>query len=460
MFKKVLVANRGEIAVRVMRTCRKLGIASVAVYSDADRDAVHVKYADEAVHVGGPAARDSYLRIDALVDAIGRTGADAVHPGYGLLSENGGFSAAVAQTGARFIGPSRAVLEAFGDKLQARELARTVGMASPPGTVMPVHTLGEEALTGEAARLGYPVLVKAAGGGGGIGMQPVFQQADLAAAVASCSARGKASFADERVYLEKYMRRPRHLEVQVLAAGLSNARAVGGRECSVQRRHQKVIEEAPGSAAFLNPEMRERMYSEAERLIGVLDYRGAATVEFIADAEADAPFPYFLEVNARLQVEHPVTEMTTGLDLVEWQLRIAAGENALPERTPPRGHAIEARLCAEDPARAFVPQPGVLSQLVFPRPSENFRVDSGYESGSSVSSHYDSLLAKLIAWGETRESARCELLRALGETRIQLDGPKGPRVTNLDFLMRLLQSPPFISGDYDTSLVEQLKAKT
>jgi acetyl/propionyl-CoA carboxylase alpha subunit len=313
-----------------------------------------------------------------------------------------------------------------------------------------------EQLEAVALGLGYPVLVKAAGGGGGIGMQPVFAASELPAAVTSCSARGLAAFGDSRVYLEKYMVRPRHLEVQVLASGLGRARALGDRECSVQRRHQKVIEEAPAAAPLLSASMRAELHASAERLIGAVDYRGAATVEFIVDAVAEQPTPYFLEVNARLQVEHPVTELTVGEDLVEWQLRIAAGDDTLPEWRLPAGHAIEARLCAEDPARGFVPQPGTLDELSFPS-FHHCRVDRGYETGDVVSVHYDSLLAKVIAWGSTREAARSALLEALAGTVVKLRGPKGPRATNLDFLKALLKSSAFSSGNYDTQLVSELK---
>jgi acetyl/propionyl-CoA carboxylase alpha subunit len=372
-----------------------------------------------------------------------------------LLSEDAGFGRAVEAAGARFVGPSESVLATFGDKLQARSLAASLGIPSPPGTPQAIDPGAPEVLRATAAQLGYPVLVKAAGGGGGIGMQPVFEAGALDAAVTSCSARGQAAFGDARVYLEKYMLRPRHLEVQVLATGLSRARAVGDRECSVQRRHQKIIEEAPAAAPLLTDALRTELHASAERLIGAGDYRGAATVEFIVDAQADSPVLYFLEVNARLQVEHPVTELTTGLDLVEWQLRIAAGEEGLPPRTPPRGHAIEARLCAEDPARGFVPQPGSLAELHFPD-LEDCRIDAGYETGDVVSAHYDSLIAKVVAWGPDREAARGRLLHALKGTRVQLQGPKGPRATNLDFLQTLLQSQAFASADYDTQLTSEL----
>ena len=468
-FKKLLVANRGEIACRVLRTAKRLGLPTVAVYSDADQGAPHVALADEAVLLGPAPARESYLRVEALVRAVQATGADAVHPGYGLLSENAVFAEAVASAGATFVGPSPHALRALGDKIEARRMARSVGLVPPPGSDGPVDPADGERLRTEAERVGFPILVKAAGGGGGIGMQVARDAAELERAARSASERGQAAFADARVYLEKLIDKPRHIEVQILRDSHGTGLALGERECSVQRRHQKVVEESPSPAQFFlgaeGDARRARLFSGAVELANTVGYVGAGTVEFVADASGTF---YFLEVNARLQVEHAVTELVTGLDLVEWQLRIAAGE-ALPEGLGSNrsGHAIEARLYAEDPERGFVPQPGTLAELRWPdaelgpahassRAVVGLRVDAGFVEGGVVTPHYDPLIAKIVAHAETRERAVALLDEALEKSVVRLEGPKGPKVTNREFLRRVLASPEFAGGHYDTGLAEHL----
>jgi 3-methylcrotonyl-CoA carboxylase alpha subunit len=465
--QKVLVANRGEIARRVLRTCRRLGVRTVAVYSEADQDSPHVAEADEAVLLGPAPPKDSYLRIDAVVGAIRRTGAQAVHPGYGFLSENPAFARAVAEAGAVFVGPPPAVLEAFGDKMKARDVARAAGVSPVPGTRDPIaldSPAGLEEAKDAARRVGYPVIVKAVAGGGGIGMQAVAAEAALERALATCASRGQAAFADPRVYLERYVDQPRHIEVQVMCDARGAAFALGERECSAQRRHQKIIEESPSPAAFFEgaggAERRLALLDAALRVVRHAGYVGAGTCEFIADASGDL---FFLEVNARLQVEHPVTEMVTGLDLVELQLRVAAGE-ALPDlsRVPRRGHAIEARVCAEDPARGFLPKPGPIDELRWagreagaPEPqSSELRVESGVRAGSRVTPFYDSMIAKVVAHGETRLAAIDALDRALAATTI------APVTTNVSFLRRVLADPDFRAGRYDTRFAEALAKRS
>jgi acetyl-CoA carboxylase biotin carboxylase subunit/3-methylcrotonyl-CoA carboxylase alpha subunit len=469
-FRKLLVANRGEIACRVQRSAKRLGISTVAVYSEADQGAPHVALADQAVLVGPAPARESYLRVDVLGRVIREVGADAVHPGYGLLSENADFAEAVADAGATFVGPSPNALRALGDKIEARRMARAVGLVPPPGSDGPVEPSDASRLRAEAERIGYPILVKAAGGGGGIGMQVARTDSELERAAKTASERGKAAFADERVYLERLIERPRHIEVQILCDAHGTRVALGERECSVQRRHQKIIEESPSPAAFLagraGDERRKRLFEGALELARAVGYVGAGTVEFVADASGAL---YFLEVNARLQVEHAVTEFVTGLDLVEWQLRVAAGER-LPETlasATPNGHAIEARLYAEDPERGFIPQPGTLAALSWPHPElgpasptvsalPGVRIDAGYVEGGVVTPHYDPLVAKIVAHAATRAEAIALLDGALARSTVRLVGPKGPKATNQDFLRRVLGAPDFVRGDYDTALAESL----
>ncbi len=459
VFKKVLVANRGEIACRVLRTCERMGVKTVAVFSDADATAPHVAAADEAIRLGPPPVKDSYLSIDAVVAAIEHTGADAVHPGYGLLSENRAFAEAVAKAGATFIGPPPEALEAFGDKIKAREVARSVGVEPPPGTPGPIEPDDVDTLRSEAGRIGLPVLIKTAGGGGGIGMQIVDDESKLERAARTCADRGKSAFGDGRVYIEKYLTHPRHIEVQIFRDSHGNSVAYGERECSVQRRHQKIIEESPSPAAFFQGEegeaRRKKLHADALQIVEKVGYIGAGTVEFVADADGSL---YFLEVNARLQVEHPVTELVTGLDLVELQLRVAAGEAIPAAALEPTltGHAVEGRVYAEDPSKMFVPQPGHIEELVWPVDLPGVRVDTGVVQGGDVTPFYDPMIAKVVAHGADRAEAIARLDQALAATRLVLMGPKGPRNTNLEFLRQVLGSPEFASGSYDTGLAEAL----
>jgi acetyl/propionyl-CoA carboxylase alpha subunit len=460
MFDKVLVCNRGEIARRVMRTCKRLGIKTVAVYSEADADAPHVSDADEAVLVGPAPAKDSYLNVEAILAALKKTGANAVHPGYGFLSEKSAFARAVAEAGAVFVGPPPDVLDAFGDKMKARHVALSAGTSPVPGTDEPIAIDTPEGLAHAkaiAGEVGYPVVVKAVGGGGGIGMQVVKDEAGLERALKSCSDRGKASFADARVYLERYVSQPRHIEVQVFCDTHGQAFALGERECSVQRRHQKIVEESPSPAAFFEGEIggrrRADLLEAALRVVKKVGYVGAGTCEFIADDQGNL---FFLEVNARLQVEHPVTEMVTGLDLVELQLRVAAGER-LPDLGKVRleGHAIEARVYAEDPSKGFIPKPGPIDELTWAggageAQTRTLRIESGVRAGSKVTPFYDPMVAKVVAWGATRADAIAELDRAIAGTTI------APATTNLAFLRKVLASEEFRGGAYDTRFAEVL----
>ncbi len=460
LFSKVLVSNRGEIARRVMRTCKRLAIKTVAVYSEADAGAPHVTDADEAILIGPAAAKDSYLNVDAIMAAIGKSGADAVHPGYGFLSEKSGFARRVAAAGVTFIGPSPDTLDAFGDKMKARHVALSAGTPPVPGTDEPIAIDTPEGIAAAASvadRVGYPVVVKAVGGGGGIGMQVVAEPAGLERALKSCSDRGRASFADARVYLERYVDRPRHIEVQIIADAHGNTFALGERECSVQRRHQKIIEESPSAAPFFRGEAglarRRALLERAIAVVKRVGYVGAGTCEFIADADGNL---FFLEVNARLQVEHPVTEMVTGLDLVELQLRVAAGET-LPDLShvadTRKGHSIEARVYAEDSWKGFIPKPGAIDTLTWAGKSEEtlsdrLRIESGVRVGSKVTPFYDPMIAKVVAWAETRDACIEELDRALEGTKI------APCVTNVDFLRKVLTSNEFRMSTYDTKFAE------
>jgi acetyl-CoA carboxylase biotin carboxylase subunit/3-methylcrotonyl-CoA carboxylase alpha subunit len=459
LFDKVLVANRGEIARRVIRTCKRLGIKTVAVYSEADASAPHVSDADEAVLLGPPPPKDSYLNEGALLDAIARTGARAVHPGYGFLSEKSSFARRVADAGVTFIGPPPQVLDAFGDKMRARHVALSAGTAPVPGTDEPIAIdtpAGIAHAQEVAGRVGYPVVVKAVGGGGGIGMQVVTAEGGIERALKTCSDRGRASFADARVYLERYVDTPRHIEVQVFCDTHGQAFALGERECSVQRRHQKIIEESPSAAPFfegpLGAVRRDALYESALRVVKKVGYVGAGTCEFIANAAGEL---FFLEVNARLQVEHPVTEMVTGLDLVELQLRVAAGEK-LPDlsRVARKGHAIEARVYAEDPQKGFIPKPGDVNELSWPGDVEcqtpRLRIESGVRAGNKVTPFYDPMIAKVVAWGEDRARSIEELDRALAATRL------APIVTNVGFLRKVLASDEFRTARYDTKFAEVL----
>ncbi|CAN7603993.1 acetyl/propionyl/methylcrotonyl-CoA carboxylase subunit alpha [Trinickia sp. LjRoot230] len=452
MFNKILIANRGEIACRVAATCRRLGVASVAVYSDADAFAKHVAGCDEAIHIGGAAAADSYLRIDRIIEAALRTGAQAVHPGYGFLSENEAFAQACEDAGLVFIGPPVSAIAAMGSKAAAKALMQAAAVPLVPG----YHgdDQDSERLQREADKIGYPVLLKASAGGGGKGMRVVDKREDFAAALASCKREAASSFGNDRVLIEKYLTRPRHVEVQVFADRHGAAVYLFDRDCSVQRRHQKVLEEAP--APGLTDEVRRAMGEAAVAAARAVSYVGAGTVEFIMTGNAF----YFMEMNTRLQVEHPVTEMVTGLDLVEWQLRVAAGER-LPLRQDElklNGHAIEARVYAESPSRGFLPSTGTLKYLRMPQAIEfaigepqraAVRIDSGVREGDTITPFYDPMVAKVIVHGADRAEALARMHRAL--LACEAVGPQ----TNIEFLQRLVACAPFVSADLDTGLIER-----
>jgi acetyl-CoA/propionyl-CoA carboxylase biotin carboxyl carrier protein len=444
-FNTVLVANRGEIAVRVIRTLKAMGIRSVAVYSDADATARHVAAADVAVAIGPAPARDSYLNVAAIVDAAVRTGAQAVHPGYGFLSENADFAAALASAGVTFIGPPVGAIQTMGDKIAAKGTVSAFGVPVVPGIARPGLT--DDELVAAADEIGYPVLVKPSAGGGGKGMRMVERPADLPAALISARRESAAAFGDDTLFLERFVLRPRHIEVQVLADTYGNVVHFGERECSLQRRHQKVIEEAP--SPLLDSEARARIGAAACDTARSVDYTGAGTVEFIVSADRPEEF-FFMEMNTRLQVEHPVTELVTGWDLVEWQVRIAAGEKLTTSQADIalQGHAIEARVYAEDPARGFLPTGGDVLVVVEPD-AAGVRVDSGLSAGMVVGSDYDPMLAKVIAHGADRAAALRTLDRALADTAVL------GVVTNIEFVRFLLADPDVIAGRLDTGLLDR-----
>jgi acetyl-CoA carboxylase biotin carboxylase subunit len=447
-FRKILIANRGEIAVRIVRACREMGIGTVAVYSEADRLALHVRRADEAHPIGPPPSRESYLRIDRILDVAKRTGADAVHPGYGFLAENAAFARACEDAGITFIGPRSETIERMGEKTSARRLATSAGVPVVPGTLEPLAD--DETVRREAERIGFPVMLKAAAGGGGKGLRLVGAADELASALPRARSEALSAFGDDRVYIEKAIVRPRHVEIQVLADHHGQAVHLFERECSIQRRHQKIIEESP--SPFLTPELRERMGRLAVALVAEAGYVNAGTLEFLLDAERR---PYFLEMNTRLQVEHPVTEMVTGEDLVKLQIRIAQGER-LPFRQEDlrqRGHAIECRVYAEDPERGFLPSPGRIQALRTPG-GPGVRDDSGVYEGYQVPVHYDPLISKLVAWGYSRGDALLRMRRAVAEYRIL--GIK----TTLPFFECVLRHPDFVAGEFDTSFVEKVFAES
>jgi acetyl-CoA carboxylase biotin carboxylase subunit len=442
MFKTLLIANRGEIACRVIRTARRLGIRTVAVYSDADAKALHVEQADDAVRIGPPPAAQSYLDQDALVQAIAASGADAVHPGYGFLSENADFAQAVSATGATFVGPSADAIRAMGAKIGAKALVAEAGTPVVPG--YNGADQDPQALAAQAAAIGFPVLIKASMGGGGKGMRQVDRAEDFDTALAGAKRESLAAFGDDTVLLERYLTAPKHIEIQILSDTHGKTLSLFERDCSVQRRHQKVVEEAP--APTVGPELRSRMSDAAIRAARAVGYVGAGTVEFIAEG---GEF-YFMEMNTRLQVEHPVTELVTGIDLAKEQIRIARGRRMGPTESllEPKGWAIECRINAEDPYNNFMPSTGTISTQILPT-GPGVRVDGGVYSGSEITPYYDSLIAKLITWGETRSEAMLRMRRALAEYRIM--GLKH----NIPFHINLLNSISFIAGQFDTSFVER-----
>ncbi len=441
--RRLLIANRGEIAVRIIRTCRELGIETVAVFSEADRTAPHVRLADQAHPIGAAPSEASYLNVEAILDAARKSGADAVHPGYGFLSENADFAEACIEAGLRFVGPSPEVIRLMGDKSEARKHVRAAGIPVVPGTEEPVTDDADA--TAQAAQIGFPVLIKAAAGGGGKGMRLVEEPKDLATALKAARSEAQTAFGDDRVFLEKYLRRPRHVEFQIMADTHGNVVHVFERECSIQRRHQKVIEEAPSTA--LSPDLRRKMGEAAVAVARSCGYTNTGTIEFLVDEDLNF---YFIEVNARLQVEHPVTEWITGIDLVAEQIRIARGEPLSFTQTDLaiNGHAIECRVFAEDPNNGFLPDPGTLIRHAAPS-GFGVRVDAGIEEGGQVQLHYDPLVSKVIAWGRTRDEARRRMIRALDEYEI------AGIHTTIPFCRFVLEHPAFRSGDLSTHFVEE-----
>ncbi len=444
MFHKILIANRGEIACRVIRTARKMGIRTVAVYSDADRDALHVSMADEAIHIGAAPSRDSYLQFDRVIDAARKTGAQAIHPGYGFLSENAEFCKACKDNNIVFIGPPVGAIEAMGSKSAAKQIMEKAGVPLVPG--YHGQDQSSEILKRTADDMGYPVLLKAAAGGGGKGMRQVWNENEFDEALAAAKRESLNAFGDDTMLVEKYLTQPRHVEIQVFCDQQGEAVYLFERDCSVQRRHQKVIEEAP--APGMTPELREAMGQAAIQAAQAINYEGAGTVEFLLDS--DGSF-YFMEMNTRLQVEHPVTEMISGQDLVEWQLRVAAGEPLplLQHQLQINGHAFEARIYAEDPENDFLPVTGTLSFVQTPDTNDNVRVDTGVRQGDEVSVYYDPMIAKLIVWDEDRDKALARLAKALSEYRIS------GMTTNIDFLYNLARCAPFRDADLDTGFIEK-----
>ena len=443
MIKKVLIANRGEIAVRVIKSCRKLGIKTVAIYSDADLEAPHVKLADEAFNVGPAPVAQSYLNIERILEVGKETGVDAIHPGYGLLSENSGFARKCQELGITFIGPSPQVIQNMGGKVQAREIMRAAGVPVVPGFEKNIEDIEEAKKL--ALELGYPVMIKASAGGGGIGMQVVKNDSELEGAMNVCQGRAKAYFGDSSIYMEKYIENPRHIEVQILADNYGNVLHLFERECSIQRRHQKVIEEAPST--FVDQDTRERIGGVAVKAAKAINYTNAGTVEFLMDKDKNF---YFLEMNTRLQVEHPITEMITGFDLVEEQILIASGKRLTEEfgNVEMCGHAIECRIYAEDP-KTFMPSPGTISRLELPH-GDFVRNDCGVVEGYNVSPYYDPMVGKLITWGNDRQEAWGRMMKALDEYKVE-----GIKV-NIPILQEILSHHRFITGDIHTNFIEQM----
>ncbi len=443
MFKKILIANRGEIAVRIIKTCKRLGIKTVAVYSEIDARSLHVQEADEAVFIGKSPSSESYLVMDKIIDAAMKTGTQAIHPGYGFLSENAGFCEKVSGSGIVFIGPPASAIRTLGDKIASKELAIKSGVPVVPGHVGEVCDAVEAIQI--AKKIGFPVILKPAAGGGGKGMRIVTSEDEMRPAFLACQEETRKAFSDRNLFIEKYITAPRHIEIQILADSYGNVIHLGERECSIQRRYQKIIEETPSPVA--DPKLRLEMGAMACSLAKEARYSNAGTVEFILDEKLNF---YFLEMNTRLQVEHPVTELVTGLDLVELQLRIAYGEalSIRQEDVNFKGWAIEARICAEDPYRNFLPATGMITRYASPA-GRNIRVDTGIEAGSVVSIYYDSLLSKIICWGETREGARTALISALNGYHIE------GVITNVDFVNLILNQQAFALGNISTNFISQ-----
>jgi acetyl-CoA carboxylase biotin carboxylase subunit len=442
MFTKILIANRGEIACRVIRACREMNIATVAVYSDADRDALHVRMADEAYHVGPPPSSESYLRWEKIIDIAKQSGAEAIHPGYGFLSENAEFVRNVTAAGITFIGPPPEAMEGMGGKISSRKIAIEAGVPVVPGTTEPLRSFEDAKDT--AARFGYPVMLKASAGGGGKGMRLVSSEDELKSALENAQAEAKASFGDDAVYIEKAIVRPRHVEIQVFSDTHGNHVHLGERECSIQRRHQKVIEEAP--SPINSAELRAKMGACAVMVAKAVDYVGAGTVEFLV-SDLDKSF-YFLEMNTRLQVEHPVTELVTGIDLVREQISVAAGNmlSFTQEEVQLTGHAIECRIYAEDPDNNFLPSPGKITRLRIPQ-GPGIRDDGGVYEGAEVSIHYDPMISKFAVYGKDRDQAIERMRRALME--YQIGGIK----TTLGFFRDVMDDPEFVAGNLDTGFI-------
>ncbi|HTV56449.1 MAG TPA: acetyl-CoA carboxylase biotin carboxylase subunit [Terriglobia bacterium] len=446
MFKKILVANRGEIAVRVMRTCREMGIRTVAVYSDADRTAFHVSYAEEAYRIGAAPSTESYLSIERIMDAARKSSAEAIHPGYGFLSENPEFARACRSAKIVFIGPPPEAMELMGSKTASRHAVKLAGLPLVPGTDRNLNTLEE--VKRVAAEIGFPVMLKAAAGGGGKGLRLVAHGGELESAYRTAQSEAQNAFNDASLYIEKYLERPRHIEIQVLGDTYGNIIHLGERECSLQRRHQKVMEESP--SPFIDESLRQKMGEAALAISRIAGYTNAGTVEFLVDQNRHF---YFLEMNTRLQVEHPVTELVFGVDLVKEQIRVAAGE-PLPwrqEQLQPRGWSLECRIYAEDPDNNFFPSPGMIEELQVPG-GPGVRDDSGVFEGWTAPIDYDPLLSKLAVWGEDRAQALARMRRALGEYEVS------PIKTNIPFFRRVVDDPKFVAGDFDTRFVDQLLA--
>ncbi len=444
MIKKVLIANRGEIAVRIMRSCREMGIKTVAVFSDADRKSLHVRYADESIHIGPSPSIDSYLVKEKIINAAKISGSDAIHPGYGFLSENAEFADLVRSEGIIFIGPSAESIRLMGDKISARSIMTKAGVPVVPGSDK-ISDL-QEALK-LIKDIGYPVMIKASAGGGGKGMRLVYEESESIQAIKAASSEAKASFGDDSVYIEKYISSPHHIEFQVLADKFGNVLHLCERECSIQRRHQKIIEETP--SPIMTPELRNEMGEKAKAAARSVNYEGAGTIEFLVDDNLNY---YFLEMNTRLQVEHPITEHVTGIDLVKEQIKIASGEKLSCEQKDifQYGHAIECRIYAEDPDNNFMPSPGLIKKISEPM-GFGIRTDGYVYEGYEIPIHYDPMISKLITWGKTRNEAITRMLRALQEYYIM--GIK----TSIDFLKRIMEVPEFIDGHYDTHFIEKHK---